>query len=118
MKGKGIMSARKYDINKAKAYANVTVSRTVNNDGESTTRVYLHGNLVLEINREKKAFRLDHCGWITPTTATAINTGLKQLRPDVSVFRKKGVMFVSFANGEEIGALNPSAWYGYDADLT
>jgi hypothetical protein len=110
------MSARKYELTKSKAFGNVTVNKCVDGDG-AKTKVYLHGNLVLEINRDKKTFRLDHCGWITPTTATAINTGLKQFRPDVSVFRKKGEMFVLFANGEEVGSLNPNAVYGFESDL-
>lgn len=105
------MSARKFDLNKAKSYGNVTVARVVDADG-AKTKVYLHGNLVFEHNRDTNAIRLDHCGWITATTATAINTALSQVRPDMRVFRKLGTMFISFANGDEQGVLIPSQWYG------
>lgn len=105
------MSARKFELT-PKSYGNVTVSR-VDRDGESVLQVLLHGNLIVLINETKKVFYLDHCCWLTATTATAMNTALKQFRPDVSVFRKKGEMFISFANGEEVGSLQPKTYYGY-----
>jgi hypothetical protein len=107
------MSARKFDISKAKKYGNVTVRKTSEHDG-LYTEVLLHGNRVVLINHTAGYFELDHCGWITPTTRTAINTALSQFRPDARVFIERGTMFVSWANGEDEGLLVPGAKYGFE----
>jgi hypothetical protein len=106
------MSARKFDLFKPKSYGNVVIKQTSEHDG-LYVHVLLHGNEIMIINTTQQWFRMSHCGWTTSTTKTAINTALKQFRPDVAVFQQKGEWFVSFANGEEISVFTPNACYGY-----
>lgn len=95
------MSARKFDISKAKKYGNVKIEKSSEHDG-LYTQVLLHDNVIMTINHTQKWFKMSHCDWPTPTTKTALNTELKQIRPDVNVYQVKGVWFVSFAQGDEI----------------
>lgn len=102
------MSARKFDLFRPKGYGNVVIDRV-----NGFLLVKLHGNTVVAIDETTKRFRLDDCGWVTATTTTAMNTALRQFRPDVHVRRSRGTMIVSFANGEEEAVLDPQAWYGF-----
>lgn len=87
------MSARTYNLFKPKKYGNVEVQ--VSSSDNETIKVYLHGNNVLSYNPRTKELIVNHCGRITPTTVTAINTGLNQLNLPYGVFRKQGIMYIS-----------------------
>ena len=78
------MSARSYDINKLnKKQSNIRVTK----EG-STTIVVLHDTTILKIDNGR--ITLNSGGWVTNTTKTAINRGLKQLNVPFTVFQKKG----------------------------
>jgi len=92
------MSARKFDIYKAKKYGNVRVEH----DGE-IIRVWLYSTCVVEFDKESQHIKLNTGGWRTATTRTAINNALKQggfhdyLNEEyINVFQKKGEWFVDF----------------------
>lgn len=94
------MSARTFDLNKARKYGNIQIKNYSEHDG-LYTEVLLHGNRIMLINNVDKWFEMTDCGWQTATTKTALNTALKQFRPDVSIYQFKGQWVVKFANGED-----------------
>lgn len=100
------MSARKFDlfaVNKRGGsecrFGNITVFNGASTSPEmgmgKYTKAYLHGNLVFELNRSNGKYRVDHCGWNTPTTRTAINNCLKQANINLSVMIRKGQIVLS-----------------------
>lgn len=99
------MSARSFELNgRRKRFGNVTVKR-----GCETTKVYLHGNLVCDINRQERYVKLSNCGWATRTTNTAINNVLSSLGSTARVYLVKGVTMLEYGtanrplvNGESI----------------
>lgn len=101
------MSARNFDINKARKYGNVTVIHNEDSPKGEVVHVRLHKTIVFRYDRETGRVTLNSGGWHTLTTKTAINTALKQVRQDldyrrVSVFQRKGDWFVSFGTGAEV----------------
>jgi len=91
------MSARNFDLNgTARRFGNVTIERL-----NGLTKVLLHGNNVVEIDHAKRLVKVSNCGWVTPTTHSAIKTALSQL-PDTleiqCVWSNKGTSMVHFAD--------------------
>jgi hypothetical protein len=92
------MSARKFDLYKAKKYDNVRVEHENglrHTDGDKI-RVILHQTRVVSWNRRHGAVTLDSGGWRTRTTQTAIRTALKQIPGfmNVGVASHKGQWYV------------------------
>ena len=82
------MSARTFDLSKAKKYGNITVEH-----GIGRITVKLHQNVIAE--RIGDSLRISHCGWITNTSRVAINNSLSQLGREERVFISKGSMYLS-----------------------
>jgi hypothetical protein len=95
------MSARKYDLYKAKAYGNVAVKHVTQSGGDEipiiTKRVVrLHSTDVVTWDCTHGKVVLNSGGWQTVTTKTAINVAFKQMPGFMSyyLFQKKGNWFV------------------------
>tara|TARA_R100001463_G_scaffold8400_1_gene25758 strand:- start:75 stop:422 length:348 start_codon:yes stop_codon:yes gene_type:complete len=73
--------------------------------GANSCNVYLHGNLIAEINHLTKACKISNAGWATPTTKSRLNAILHQvthcMRTDIGgkyVYQKQGQWFISDMN--------------------
>ena len=85
------MSARSFNINKAKKYGNV---RVIHQNKDLIVR--LHQTDVVKLS--DKLITLNTNGWHTVTTRTAINNALQQIGSPIRVFIKQGTMKVQFKN--------------------
>jgi hypothetical protein len=74
---------------------------TISNTKAEYGRLYLHGNLIAELDSKGNLF-INACGWLTNTTKERLN-GLK----GVSIVQRKGAWF-----------LNGSAWNGGSTKIT
>lgn len=63
----------------------------------SNERAVLYRTMVAE--RDSRGMTLRHGGWITMSTAKAINTALKTWGEPGHVYRKKGVMYYEAGHG-------------------
>lgn len=93
------MSARNFDVNKAKKYGNVTVEHNQDSPKGEIIHIRLHQTYVVRFDRETKRVTLNSGGWRTVTTKQAINTALKQLQEytdfrQVGVYQEKGEWFL------------------------
>lgn len=86
------MSARKFDIKKAKKYGNVRVFHE-----ENRIVVRLHQTDIVVMS--ESGIRLNTNGWLTSTTKTAMNNALRQFGTSLYVHQSKRVWYVSFGNG-------------------
>lgn len=83
------MSARSFDINKLnRKQSNIKVIKE-----DDKLIVLLHDNKVFELTNE--GFSISSCGWKTPTTKTAINRALDQLRMNYRISAVKGNWFLN-----------------------
>ena len=59
---------------------NFSKQNTVVNTNYERTKVYLHGNLIFELDRTTNEFKWDDCGWPTKTTQSRLNACLEAHR--------------------------------------
>lgn len=96
LKRKKFMSARTFDISKAKKNGNV---RVVEEGSElfpkslSNVSVILHETTVLQLNRVNNVVTLNTGGYNTPTTFRAINIALAQITgyEGFKIYKLKGI---------------------------
>lgn len=68
---------------------------TVTTDSKGIkTRVYLHGNLVAEINHITKTAKLMSCGWKTYTTKSRLNRVLEALNLNCGICQRNRKWYV------------------------
>ncbi len=96
------MSNRNYSLDKTSKQGHVVVKRVADEEtGYAILTVELHGNEVFKAHYGQRWLSIDTCGWYTSATRDVINTALKELRPDMRVYKSAHIWRLAFANGEE-----------------
>lgn len=91
------MSARSFDLTGTKSrFGNVTVLHS-----KDSISVILHRTIVVHADLAAGTVMLNSGGWRTPTTKTAINNALGQLKANASVSQVKGQWLVRI-NGQSM----------------
>ena len=96
------MSAKTFDLFKAKKYGNVQVKHS-KTEGGGVLRidVILHQTVVASCTPVNGVTTLDSGGWRTATTKVAMNTALRQLHQGrIAVYQEKGRWYVATPSGD------------------
>lgn len=95
------MGNRNYSLDVRRRQGNIQIVREATKNGDCVLSVLLHGNKIFCAHYGERWIRFFMCGWYTPSTRDAINTALREFRPDMRIFKSNNIWRCSFANGEE-----------------
>lgn len=107
------MSARNFQLlsSTKRRFGNVTVERGYNGFHRIVS-VVLHNTCVASFNLSRGSYRLDTGGHHTRTTATAINTALRQAgMSNLSVVMRQRKLYVHRYDTDNLSAIDPAAVY-------
>ena len=104
------MSARSFDLFGTRTkFGNIRVDRS-----SEAIDVYLHNNHIARVKLSQGLVLLSAAGWYTPTTKTAINNVLSQIKANFRVKQVKGDWFIVGQYGKQ--EFKSNEWYRYLGD--